>query len=635
MIAHPHFGKYQILEQLAEGRFSSIYKARLEGIGGFHRLFAIKRLPKALSENKNYMDRLIEEAKLAGLLSHANIVQILDLGRIDERYYIAMEYINGQDLGSVLRKCRSKSITFPLPHALFTVLEALKGLEYAHQRKVLRGGRPIPLNLIHRGISPTNILMSLQGEVKLTDFGLSRAHQTIGPPSNLRLSYRSPEQVQGKAVDFRSDIYALGVVLYEMLCGAHPFLKHNEAQTRQAILAHKLKPPSAVNPDVPFSLEIILEQALAADPEERFQTAAAFKESIEGFFHDSGFIFSHSTLAAFLKGLFPKKSLPKRQKASAQETVPLHKNFPLFDDESEEIPTSLNNIDLLDLPTDTAEYPLATAQPLDSSVSSTSASFGPSSSANDDSTLILRPSPDREPISDWMDQTRVDDNDDHTQARAKLSEEKTNVRAIPPEKQRSAPPQQDATVRLKKPEPPPILAIGSKPKDKYRELPGAQLPLTAQETAPFPLPDYEVSLSGPLPVAPPSKLADPQAGTDLNSKQPLILAAMVLAGLGIGLMIGKNSGENKALESVNPTSATARHLPVLQISGPEGTQIKEGDRVHSIDASGMAEMTLEPDENTLIRITAEGFRPTDYRYTPRENGIRKLILEWKELTPTR
>jgi len=160
-----NFGKYQILEKLAEGRFSSIYKARLEGIGGFHRLFAIRKLPPTLSSNPAYIDRLVEESKLAGLLSHANIVQILDLGQIDDSYYIAMEYINGKDLGTVLRRCRAKSITLPLPHALFMILEALKGLDYAHQRKVLRGGRPVPLNLVHRGLCPSNVLASLQGEV--------------------------------------------------------------------------------------------------------------------------------------------------------------------------------------------------------------------------------------------------------------------------------------------------------------------------------------------------------------------------------------------------------------------------------------------------------------------------------------
>jgi serine/threonine protein kinase len=627
--SHTQFGKYKILEKLAESNFSSIYKARLEGIGGFHRLFAIKRLPTKLSANKNYMDRLIEEAKLAGLLSHANIVQILDLGQIDGSYYIAMEYINGRDLGSVLKKCRTKRITLPLPHSLFTILETLKGLEYAHQRKVLRGGRPVPLNLIHRGISPSNILMSLQGEVKLTDFGLSRARQTISKPSNVRLSYMSPEQLDGGTVDFRSDIYSLGVVLYEMLCGAHPFLKHDEKQTAEAIRSHKIKSLSAVNPDVPFSLEIILEQALAGNPEERFQTAAAFKESIEGFFHDSGFIFSHSTLAAFLKGLFPKnENQNARKPMSAQETIPLHKNYPLIDDESEEIPTSLNNIDLLDLPTDSAEYPIATAAPLETSISSTSASFGPSNNANDDSTLILRPPTNREPVSNWMDQTRVDGSDDHTQAQAKLSDEKTNVRAIPPEKISPEAPSQDATIRLERPSlqgaiEPPVIAVNT----------AAQIPLAAQNTAPFPLPDYEASFSGPLPQKPsPAKnqSANPSSQS-MDSKLPLLLAGMLLLGLGLGLWIGKTNNSPGALEKT--TEAQIRQRPVFQISGPVGTQIQEGDRSHSIDASGMTEMTLEPNQATTIRISAEGYRPLDYGYTPRENGIQKLTLEWKSLTP--
>jgi len=233
-----------------------------------------------------------------------------------------------------------------------------------------------------------------------------------------------------------------------------------------------------------------------------------------------------------------------------------------------------------------------------------------------------------------MDQTRVDSTDDNTQAQAKLSEEQTNVRVIPKKNQELAASNQDATMRLEKsaPAPPPVLPAG-KPSENR---PIAQLPLGSQETAPFSIPDYEVSLSGPLPESPPHALEDgpPPAQANLNSKLPIFLAAMLLLGLGLGIILGKKSTTKRSTESPT-TTTTVRHPPILQISGPEGTQIKEGDRSYSIDASGMAEMTLEPDENTVIRITAEGFRPTDYRYTPRENGIRKLILEWKELTPTR
>ena len=622
------FGKYQILEKLASGPFSTIYKARLEGIGGFHRLFAIRKLPPKLSTNPAYIDRLVEEAKLAGLLSHANIVQILDLGQIDQSYYIAMEYVNGQDLGTILRRCRAKNITLPLPHALFMMLEALKGLEYAHQRKVLRGGRPVPLNLVHRGLTPSNILASLQGEVKLTDFGLTRAHAAVRKTDHKRLSYQSPEQLTGTPIDHRSDIFSLGVVLYEMLCGRHPFLRTSPEGTKEAILKHQFKPASTANPDIPYSLEVILEQTLAVQPDERFQTAAAFKESLEGFFHDAGFIFSHSTLAAFLKGLFP--AAPRVSGPTTrldQETVPLSADFPLIDDESEEIPTSLNNVELLESPTDSAEYPdrpLATAIPLDTSISSTSASFGPSGSSNDDSTLILRP-PSQSPAAPWQDETRVDDpTDDHTLARPKLSEEKTSVRGFPTASEpvfgepTSSPPS------------------SSSPQKEAHSPSDSQIPLNAQETRPLPFPDYETSFSGEIPRPPPAPASpdEPRSVEEPWNPIPLLIGGVFLA-LILGFFLGsRQSSSAPTNNSAAGSAAPTVQRPSLQITGPVGTKFQIRDRFDQIDQSGKAELILDANEPVNVQIQAPGHKPTEYSYTPRANGIRKLTLEWKELDPT-
>lgn len=305
------FGKYQILERIATGGTAEIYKAKLEGIGGFQRTFAIKRILPNLSQHSDYIAMLVDEAKVAGLLSHANIVQILDLGQVDGIWYIAMEYVDGRDLGAILRRANRKGLCLPVPHAVFIAIELLKGLEYAHQRQVMRGGKAVPLNIIHRDISPPNVLMSFQGEVKLTDFGIARASlkmmETVSGIVKGRFDYMSPEQAEGrKDLDQRSDLFSVGVVLYEMLTGVHPFRAESEIDTVERVRTGKYTAVSTRNPEVPFALQTIVDRALQVERDKRYPSATAFKEALDKFFHDAGFIFTHATLASYVKGLFPE-----------------------------------------------------------------------------------------------------------------------------------------------------------------------------------------------------------------------------------------------------------------------------------------------------------------------------------------
>lgn len=305
------FGKYQILERVATGVTAEIYKARLEGIGGFQRSFAIKRILPALSRDESYIAILVDEAKVAGLLSHANIVQIVDLGQVDGTWYIAMEYVHGRDLKAVLARTRQRGLRLPVPHCVFITIELLKGLEYAHQRRVMRKGRAFSLNIIHRDVNPSNLLLSFQGEVKLTDFANARAShkalQAMPLPHAGRFDYASPEQAAASdALDQRSDLFSVGVLLYEMLTGEHPFRGASDEQTVERLVASQYVPVREHNPEVPESLEQIVDMSLRVDRDARHPSATAFKEALDKFFHEAGFIFTHSSLSSYMEGLFPE-----------------------------------------------------------------------------------------------------------------------------------------------------------------------------------------------------------------------------------------------------------------------------------------------------------------------------------------
>jgi tRNA A-37 threonylcarbamoyl transferase component Bud32 len=209
------YGPYKLLSKLAVGGMAEVFRAKRAGVEGFEKVVAVKRILPHLSDNKEFVDMFIDEAKMVAGLTHPNIVQIFDLGKIDKSYYIAMEYVHGRDLRTILRRAKEKGLRLPLDLSVFIVAQVCSSLEFAHRKK---DEQARPMMIVHRDVSPQNILISFEGDVKLTDFGIAKAatKATSTDVGALRgkLLYMSPEQAWGKAMDRRSDLFSLGIVFY-------------------------------------------------------------------------------------------------------------------------------------------------------------------------------------------------------------------------------------------------------------------------------------------------------------------------------------------------------------------------------------------------------------------------------------
>ena len=297
-------GRYRVLEHVASGGMGEVYRGMMETVDGLRKEVALKLVRETHAHEPDFASLFVDEAKVAMTLSHANIVQAFDVGRIDQRWFLAMEYVQGTDLRALLDVVSAR--TPPLlarPDALFIVLEVLKGLDYAHRRKGLDGE---PLHLVHRDISPSNVLISVEGEVKIADFGIAKSalhhkHSTAGTVKG-KVPYLSPEQLRGQAVDARADLFAVGAMLYEMLTGMR-LVPDRGLASIPMMLDRSFPRPRELHPEISEELDRIVWQALAEDPEARFQTAASMRESIEHVASASGMHLSSSGLLSLVREL--------------------------------------------------------------------------------------------------------------------------------------------------------------------------------------------------------------------------------------------------------------------------------------------------------------------------------------------
>ena len=300
-------GPYEVLERISAGGMAEVYKAKQTGADNFERPVAIKRILPHIARDPNFIAMFQAEAKLAVQLQHGNICQIYQLGRHEDSFYIALEYVDGRDIGAVLDLHQKQGRGVPLPQACYIISRACEGLDYAHNKKSSDGK---PLNLIHRDISPPNILISFEGEVKLIDFGLAKAVgssiQTQAGIIKGKLAYMSPEQVRGAQLDHRSDVFALGIVFFELLTARRLFRRDSDLDTFDAVRQCKIPRPTEFNPAIPPALEQLMLKALARDLDQRYASASAFNEALREFVMSHRMTFRGEQLGTWMRKLFAR-----------------------------------------------------------------------------------------------------------------------------------------------------------------------------------------------------------------------------------------------------------------------------------------------------------------------------------------
>ena len=301
-------GKYEVIRQIAVGGMAEIYLARTSGIEGFEKLVVIKRILPQYVSNASFVDMFLNEARLAATLHHPNVAQVYDIGVEDGEYFFAMEYVHGEDLDHMSVASDEQGVPISLDAALTLVAGLCAGLHYAHDRA---GPDGKPLGIVHRDVSPSNVLVSYDGAVKLVDFGIARASSRPGTTQGGlkgKIAYMSPEQCRAKGtLDRRSDIYAVGTILYQLTTGRMPFDGETEYQILNQIVNDDPPAPSTIVDGYPRSLEQIVQRSLARDPANRYATAQELQAAVEDFAHETRLRVSPLVLARLMGTLFPAR----------------------------------------------------------------------------------------------------------------------------------------------------------------------------------------------------------------------------------------------------------------------------------------------------------------------------------------
>ncbi len=293
--------RFELIAELASGGMATVYLARLSGAGGFQRFVAIKRLHPHLANDNEFIQMFLDEARLAARLHHPNVVPIVEIGESPEGYYLVMEYIEGDTLARLLARSAQSGMALPPRAGIRCLLDTLAGLHAAHE---LLDDDSKPLQIVHRDVSPQNILVGVDGSARITDFGVARAASRLSTTRTGqlkgKLAYMAPEQARGKEVDRRADIFAMGIVVWETLAQRRLFKGEGEADTLNRVLYEPIPLLRSANPAMPQALEEICSKALDREPEKRFDTCADFAEALEKAARTANMLGSHKDVQTHL-----------------------------------------------------------------------------------------------------------------------------------------------------------------------------------------------------------------------------------------------------------------------------------------------------------------------------------------------
>ncbi len=295
-------GRYELVTQIGSGGMAEVQLALQRGPAGFEKLVVIKLVHKKLAEQKTFVDMLLDEARVAALVKHPNVVDIYDLGEADGRYFIAMEYLEGEPLLNLLRAGRDGKRLDPLSMARL-IADTAEGLDAAHELQSIGGD---PIELVHHDVSLGNIMVLYNGQVKLVDFGVAKASETAGRQMKVhgKFGYMAPEKLRGRGSDRRGDIWSLGVVLWEALTLRRLFRGRNEQDTMRMVLEHPIRQPSTVNPDAPTDLDGIVMRALERDPDQRYARAKDLATDLEEVLRRRGYGGRNDQIAKYMQRTF-------------------------------------------------------------------------------------------------------------------------------------------------------------------------------------------------------------------------------------------------------------------------------------------------------------------------------------------